>query len=121
MRVAALSRDYLISFFFQFGIGVSATDPTRYKVNILQGGFPFPSRDMLVGPTNVSAAYTRHISNMLQLAGEERAVADERAKRIVDFQIEIARFTVPVEELRIPEKLNNPVRLESQRAIRNES
>jgi predicted metalloendopeptidase len=109
----------LISFFFQFGIGVSATDPTRYKVNILQGGFPFPSRDMLVGPTNVSAAYTRHISNMLQLAGEERMAADERAKRIFDFQTEIARFTS--KSCAFPRRSTIRSENSQQRAIRGEN
>lgn len=44
-----------------------------------------------------------------QLTGESLDQAGDEARRVVDFQTEIAKITVPVEELRIPEKLNNPV------------
>ena len=105
----ALARDYLLSNFFSFGVGVNPNDPTRYIVNIAQGGFPFPSREMLVGPTNVTAAYAAHISRMLQLTGDDAPQADLRASRIVNFQTAIAQFTWPVEQLRVPETQNNPM------------
>lgn len=47
---------------------------------------------------------------LLQLTGEPLEQAAAEARRVVAFQTEIAKITVPVEELRIPEKLNNPVK-----------
>jgi len=110
MEVAgALARDYLVAFFFNLGIGVSPADPSRYVFSVTQGGYPFPSRDLLVGPTNVSAAYTKHIAaSMLhaELEPTEEA-ATEAAQRIVAFQTALARVAMAPEELRVPEAVNN--------------
>lgn len=104
-----LAYNASLSFFFSFGIGVDPRHPSRYQVQLSQGGIPFSTRDMLVGPSNVSAPYQRHIEEMRHLAGDSRMDARDKAKRIVDFQTEIAKIHWPVEELRIPEKLDHPV------------
>jgi predicted metalloendopeptidase len=88
---------------------VSPHNPTRYIFSIVQGGYPFPSRALLVGPTNVSAAYQAHIASSLQLAGLAHSAedAEDAARRIVDFQTALAEVAMTPEELRVPEQVNN--------------
>jgi len=108
-HVADLSFNLSLSPFFSFGIGVSPNDPTRYQFVFSQGGMPFRTKDLLIGPTNVTRQYMTHVTNMWKLAGDTEEEARDKATRIVQFETAIANITVPPEELRFPERLNNPM------------
>lgn len=57
---------------------VSAVDPSRYILTVVQGGTPFPSRDSLIGPTNVSLPYTQHVANMFMVSERGWRIGGER-------------------------------------------
>ena len=60
-----------LPYLFSLAPSVSAVDPSRYILTVVQGGTPFPSRDSLIGPTNVSLPYTQHVANMFMVSGLE--------------------------------------------------
>jgi putative endopeptidase len=106
----ALVYTSAVSLFFSFGIGVNLHAPERYIVAVSQGGVPLSTRELLIGPTNVTVPYTNHIARMYTLAGEGEEEARERARRVVDFQVELAKLWQLPEQMRDPEKLDHPVR-----------
>jgi predicted metalloendopeptidase len=100
-----------LSLLVRSSVGVHPDRPREYQVGLSQGGIPFATREMLVGPHNVTDSYTNFVRKMLSLAGFQSDAAARMAKDVVDLQTNIANISWSVEQMREPEKLNNPVRL----------
>jgi putative endopeptidase len=76
-------------------VGQDDKAPDQYIFNFFQAGLGMPDRDYYLKPdaklAETRAAYLKHITNMLALAGEKNAAA--RAKAIVNFETEIAKVS----------------------------
>jgi putative endopeptidase len=76
-------------------VGQDDKAPDQYIFNFFQAGLGMPDRDYYLKPdaklAETRAAYLKHITNMLTLAGEKNAAA--RAKAIVDFETNIAKVS----------------------------
>jgi putative endopeptidase len=76
-------------------VGQDDKAPDQYIFSFFQAGLGMPDRDYYLKPdaklAETRAAYLKHITNMLTLAGEKNAAA--RAKAIVDFETNIAKVS----------------------------
>ena len=76
-------------------VGQDDKAPDQYIFNFFQAGLGMPDRDYYLKSdaklAETRAAYLKHITNMLTLAGEKNAAA--RAKAIVDFETNIAKVS----------------------------
>ncbi|HEX8062315.1 MAG TPA: M13 family metallopeptidase [Allosphingosinicella sp.] len=74
-------------------VGQDDKDPERYAYSMYQAGLGMPDRDYYLSQdaklAETRAAYLKHLTNVLTLAGEADAAA--RAKAILAFETEIAR------------------------------
>ena len=68
-------------------------DPDTYIINMMQGGIGMPDRDYYLLDTEkmakTRAAYLKHLTTMLEFAGEKNAPA--RAQAILDFETGVAK------------------------------
>jgi putative endopeptidase len=80
--------------FFSFGTDADLKDATRYMIVFAQGGLSLPDRDYYLNDDanaqSVRAGFEKHVSKMLQLAGETAARADASAKSIVKVETALA-------------------------------
>ncbi|MHA6719570.1 M13 family metallopeptidase [Sphingomonas sp. RS6] len=76
-------------------VGQDDKEPEIYALSLFQGGLGLPDRDYYLSNdarlAEAKAAYVKHLTNMLSLAGEANAA--ERAAAIVAFETEIARVS----------------------------
>jgi putative endopeptidase len=83
--------------------------PDRYAMNLFQSGLGMPDRDYYLSTdpklAEAKAAYEKHISTLLSLAGEQNAAA--RAKALVDFETSIAKVSWTRVQNRDAEKTYN--------------
>ncbi|MEZ0242823.1 MAG: M13 family peptidase, partial [Sphingomonas sp.] len=74
-------------------VGQDDKNPEVYVLNMFQGGIGMPDRDYYLSTdaklVETRAAYEKHLTNVLTLAGEPNAAA--RAKAIVAFETNIAK------------------------------
>ena len=99
---------------YDFGIHQDAKDSTKYVADISQGGLGLPDREYYLTTTDarmqgILAKYRVHVEKMLTLAGDKDAAAN--AKKIVDFETEIAKVQWTKVENRDPVKTYNKVEL----------
>lgn len=77
---------------FRAGVGQDDKEPEIYALFVSQGGLGMPDRDYYLSKdaklVEVKAAYAKHLTNVLTLAGEGDAA--RRAAAIVDFETKIA-------------------------------
>jgi len=99
-----------------YGIGVAqdAKESTRYATYIRQGGLGLPDRDYYLKlddkrMAEVRAAYEKHITNTLTLAGDKDAAAKARA--ILAFETQLAEAQWDRVALRDPNKSYNKMTL----------
>ncbi|GGC60805.1 M13 family metallopeptidase [Undibacterium terreum] len=94
-----------------FGLWVAQglTEPERYKPYLLQGGLGMPDRDYYLSsnPKTVElrGKYQAHIAAVLKLAG--LADAEQRAAKIFDLELQIAKTHASQEESQDVVKANN--------------
>ncbi|MEP6982901.1 MAG: M13 family metallopeptidase [Sphingomicrobium sp.] len=78
---------------FAAAVAQDRKNPDVYAMNLFQSGLGMPDRDYYLSAdakiAETRAAYERHISTVLMLAGEQNAAA--RAKALVDFETQIAK------------------------------
>ncbi|MBE7219999.1 MAG: peptidase M13, partial [Caulobacteraceae bacterium] len=93
-----------------FDMGISADDktPTRYAVQVTQGGLGLPDRDYYIQPqfAEKKAAYQAYIARILTLAGWPDAQA--QAPQVLAFESKIAEASWTRAEQRDPDKVYNP-------------
>jgi putative endopeptidase len=78
---------------YQLFIGQDRKASDRYALNVYQGGLGMPDRDYYLSTdpklVDTKAKYLKHLTNVLNLAGEKNAAA--RAKAILDFETQVAK------------------------------
>jgi endothelin-converting enzyme/putative endopeptidase len=81
--------------FFGFGSAPDFKDATQYLLIYGQGGLGLPDRDYYVkdddNSTSIRAGYEKHVSKMLQLAGDTPAKADADAKAVLTIETALAK------------------------------
>jgi putative endopeptidase len=94
-------------------------DPTRYLVNLYQGGLGLPDEAYYREEKHQSIreAYVVHIQKMLQLAGWEESGAKDAATKIFEFETELASNHWNNVETRDAEKTNNLTKFESLKKL----
>ena len=84
------------------GMWYNRLDPNEYQLSIGVGGLGLPDRDYYLSEderfVNIREAYTAHIAQMLELAGETNAA--EKAAGIVALETQIAEIQWPREKRR---------------------
>jgi putative endopeptidase len=83
-------------------------NPDIYISYLSQGGLGLPDRDYYLKDDARSKElrkdYTAHVEKMLTLLGESAKKSRSHAKKILEFEAELARAALPRAELRDPEK-----------------
>ena len=84
-------------------------NPERYLAHLYHGGLGLPDEDYYKNEKyeEIRKAYLPFISKMLVLAGWEKSLADESAKKIYDFEKELAQIHWNVVDSRDAEKTYN--------------
>ncbi|CAB4634202.1 unannotated protein [freshwater metagenome] len=85
-------------------------DPTRYLVNLYQGGLGLPDEAYYREDKHkeILDAYERHVCNMFALAGWENNNAQEAAKKVRKFETTLASKHWDNVQTRDADKTNNP-------------
>uniref|UniRef100_UPI001C49FE2D M13 family metallopeptidase N-terminal domain-containing protein n=1 Tax=Sphingomonas sp. dw_22 TaxID=2721175 RepID=UPI001C49FE2D len=98
---------------FGAGVGQDDKDPEVYALSLYQGGLGMPDRDYYLSKdaklAETKAAYLKHLTAMLTLAGEPNAAA--RAAAIVAFETKIAQVSWTRVESRDANKTYNKLTL----------
>jgi putative endopeptidase len=96
---------------FSMDIEPDAKDPTKYAINLGQGGLGMPDRDyyLSVQFADKKAKYAAFVTRMLTLAGWKDAAAE--ATRIIQFEQKIATLSWARADRRDPDKIYNPMTL----------
>ncbi|HXI02167.1 MAG TPA: M13 family metallopeptidase [Candidatus Saccharimonadales bacterium] len=83
-------------------------DPTLNILHVGQGGLGLPDRSYYFPKDDngkaILADYEKHVARMLGFTGEPAETAAKDAKAIVAFETELAKVSVPREDLRDPDK-----------------
>ena len=84
-------------------------DPTVTIIDLAQGGLSLPDRDYYLKAENAEllAAYEVHIAKILALSGIPEAEAAKQAKAVVGFEKAYAEISLPMADLRDPDKINH--------------
>jgi putative endopeptidase len=89
---------------FQYGSEPDRKDSGNVIAAAVQGGLGLPDRDYYLKTDEESrqlrAAYTAHVSKMLQLLGEKKAAAEAHAKTVLAFETKLALASMTSVELR---------------------
>jgi endothelin-converting enzyme/putative endopeptidase len=95
--------------FFGFGSDADLKDASRYMIVYAQGGLSLPDRDYYIKDDEnaraVRAGFEKHVSKMLQLAGEAPARADAAAAAILKIETALARSALDRVARRNPDNL----------------
>lgn len=96
---------------FEVSITAGFNDPTKYVIALGQGRLGMPDRDYYLKPEFAAKkkAYHAYIEKMLGLIDWPNAALE--ATRIVTFETELAKAEWPLQALRNPLRLNNPMSL----------
>ena len=95
---------------YDMAIHLDNRDSTKYVVDFAQGGLGLPDRDYYLKDDDAKlmearTKYVAHITKMLTMAGDKRAV--EKAKKIVALETELAKVQWTKVENRDPIKVYN--------------
>jgi putative endopeptidase len=93
---------------FAMDIEPDAKDPTKYSINLGQGGLGMPDRDYYLSAqfADKKAKYPAYVAKMLKLAGWPDA--DGAAARILAFEEKIAQASWARADERDPDKMYHP-------------
>lgn len=98
---------------FRMFVGQDDKAPENYALTMIQGGIGMPDRDYYLSQdpklAEARAKYVQHLTNVLNLAGEQNAAA--RAQAIFDFETRIAKAHWTRVESRDAEKTYNKMSL----------
>ena len=108
-----------VSGLFGMYVDNDPNDPTRYLVNLYQGGLGLPDEAYYREEKHQSirGAYVVHIQKMLQLAGWEQAAAKDAAATIFEFETKLASNHWNNVETRDAEKTNNLTNFDSLKKL----
>lgn len=97
--------------FFSVGFGFDDKDPDLVAAQLGQGGLGLPDRSFYLQPEKkpILDGYRAHVAKMLAFIGLEGEQGTAAADQIVAFETGLAASHLPPEELRIPEKVYNPM------------
>jgi putative endopeptidase len=94
---------------FGFGSDQDFRDSTQEIAEINQGGLGLPDRDYYLREDDTSkdllAKYVAHIARMFQLLGDDRAKSAAEAQAVLQIETRLARFSLPIVDMRDPEKV----------------
>jgi putative endopeptidase len=109
-------RESFQSSVFRMYIGGDDKAPTKYVVNVIQGGLGLPDRDYYSQPNfaKKKAAYQAYVAQLLTLAHWHDPAGSAQA--IVDFETQIARDSWSRAEGRDPVKTYNPMSIAELKA-----
>lgn len=100
---------------FDMDVGLDDKDPTQYATFLGQASLGLPHRDNYLGTsdhdTEVRRHYLNFIESMLDPAGRARLIPRQDhlnlAKDILEFETNIANFSLPPEQMHDPDKIYN--------------
>jgi endothelin-converting enzyme/putative endopeptidase len=102
-----------IAGFFDFGSARDPDDSNRQIAGADQGGLGLPDREFYFRKDDKAArqrdAYVAHIAHMLVLAGDDPAVAGQRATAIMALETALAEISLDRVARRDPHKVNRPM------------
>jgi putative endopeptidase len=101
--------------FFQFYVGVDPGDATRYTTSIFEGGVELADPSYYLDPANadVLADYRSHINTMSTLVGGTPIDADA----VIRVETALVKAYVPGDQLRDPEALYHPMKVDAVIAL----
>ena len=93
--------------FFTAGRIVDWKNADRYIMVAFQDGISLPVRDLYLDKEMqmLCVKYMEHIAKMFQLTGTDSAIAVQKAQHVLDLETEIAKASMPVEEMLDPQNL----------------
>lgn len=106
-----------------WGIGIDQDSKRsdRYALHIGQDGLGMPDRDYYLKDdaesVRVRTAYRTHAKNLFKLMGYERQDAHRATETLLDIETQLAKASMPKEDLRDPEKTYNKLTLSRLRAL----
>ena len=102
--------------FFQAGSYTDWKNADRVIMLVFQADLGLPDRDLYLVEElqEMRDKYVEHIANMFQLTGTEAALASEKAQHVFDFETELAKNSMPIEECLDP---NNLYHLKSRQEL----
>jgi putative endopeptidase len=88
-------------------------NPSRYQINIYQGGLGLPDEAYYREEKHkeILAGYQVHVANMFALAGLDKDAAEAGAKTVVEFETKLASKHWDNVATRDADKTNNPTKL----------
>ena len=93
--MGTLRRELRLTSIFSLTVGANNTNPRQPILDMGTGGTTFTNVSLYIGPANITARIADAISNMLQMAGDERRNADAWARRIVEFETGLINVFTP--------------------------
>lgn len=119
MKVVADLHEVGAEPLFDVGVDAAYDDPDLNVVHVRQGGLGLPDRRYYLDEGEeadaLRAAYVEHVAGVLAGLGEADAAA--RAAEVVALETEIARVTIPRDQLRDPAKRRNPMDVAGLQAL----
>jgi predicted metalloendopeptidase len=104
-----------------FGVYVDndPNDPSRYQINLYQGGLGLPDEAYYREEKHqdILAAYQVHVANMFALAGFDKEAATAGAKAVVEFETTLASKHWDNVATRDADKTNNPTKFSELQAL----
>ena len=87
-------------------------DPTRYQINLYQGGLGLPDEAYYreVKHKQILEAYQVHVGKMFELAGWDKEKSESAAKTVVEFETKLASRHWDNVATRDADKTNNPTK-----------
>ena len=94
-------------------------NPTRYQINLYQGGLGLPDEAYYREEKHqeILVAYQVHVANMFALAGWNKQEADAAAKTVVEFETTLASKHWDNVATRDADKTNNPTKFGELQAL----
>lgn len=111
MRVVATLNKYSVHGFFNFYKEIDAFNPKYTLAALYQGGLSLPNEVYYIDDDyeEIITKYVNHISNMFNLYYGNETLSREYADKVLELEREIAKITVPQEELIDPTKSFNKI------------
>ena len=93
--------------FFTTGCIVDWKNADRYIMVAFQDGLSLPVRDLYLEEETqvIRDYYVEHIANMFRLTGTDSILATQKAKNVLAMETELAKISVPMEEMLDPQNL----------------
>ena len=93
--------------FFTAGLIVDWKNADRYIMVVFQDGISLPVRDLYLEDAAqvICDHYVEHIANMFRLTGTDSTLATINAQNVLAMETELARISMPMEEMLDPQNL----------------